>query len=342
MTTRNLGIDALRSFSILLVVFSHYGWLDNFFLSGTHGVAIFFMVSGYCIRYSMSNRNGMQFLTARFWRLVPILFVCATLTALVEAFAPQIHPERGQGVKDYLLNIFCLPLGNLLCDAGYGLIRGQLISFSFVDGAYWSLLVEIRFYLLLCVFAYGFRIKSLPLAVAAFGLISIFNFPLSIFFKGQDFLIYLPFFAFGLAYREWVEGDSNAAYLLFLSFGIFSIQCLLGTNGLSMGLNRGNFASYSVCFLIFIFVMSYWRNAVNPVITYLGVISYPLYLIHQDVGYILISIFSFLTTRNFAVILTLTVVVTIASLIDYFTSRGVKRVRFLGSRIFDRVVASGK
>jgi peptidoglycan/LPS O-acetylase OafA/YrhL len=223
---------------------------------------------------------------------------------------------------------------------GYGLFRGQSIAFSFVDGAYWSLLVEIRFYLLLCVLAYGFKIRSLPLAVATLGLISIFNFPLLVFFKGQDFLIYLPFFAFGLAYREWSEGNSTALYVLFLSFGIFSIQCFLGTNGLSMGLDRSNFTSYSVCFLIFILVMLFWRNSSNSVITYLGIISYPLYLIHQDVGYILISLFGSLATRNSAVILTLAVVVSLASLIDYFTSRGVKRVRFHVGRFFDRNAAS--
>ena len=91
MDTRNLAVDLLRVFSVALVMLSHYGLLGGW-MGGTHGVAIFFMISGYCMRYSTGGRTGGAFLKARFWRLIPTLMVCATLTAAVETL--NILPER--------------------------------------------------------------------------------------------------------------------------------------------------------------------------------------------------------------------------------------------------------
>lgn len=88
-----------------LVVLSHYDLLGGFLLGGTHGVALFFMVSGYCMYYSTHGRTGLDFLKARFWRLVPIFVICATVTALIETF--NTMPERSQTFKSYLANIFC-------------------------------------------------------------------------------------------------------------------------------------------------------------------------------------------------------------------------------------------
>ncbi len=92
--------------------------------------------------FHWGGRTGVAFLKARFWRLVPTLMVCATLTAAVETL--NILPERSQSVRSYLANLACLPLGNLLCDAASVTISGKPVAYSWVDGAYWSLLVEIR------------------------------------------------------------------------------------------------------------------------------------------------------------------------------------------------------
>jgi peptidoglycan/LPS O-acetylase OafA/YrhL len=57
MKTRDLGVDVLCVFSVTLVVLSHYGLLGGG-VGGTHGVVIFFMISGYCMRYSTQGRTG--------------------------------------------------------------------------------------------------------------------------------------------------------------------------------------------------------------------------------------------------------------------------------------------
>lgn len=105
MDARNLAVDVLRVLSVALVVLSHYGLLGGG-VSGTHGVVIFFMISGYCMRYSTQGRTGGEFLKARFWRLVPTFVVCVTLTAAVEGL--NFLPERSQSVKSYFANLACL------------------------------------------------------------------------------------------------------------------------------------------------------------------------------------------------------------------------------------------
>lgn len=114
MDTRNLAVDVLRVLSVALVVLSHYGLLGGG-VGGTHGAIIFYMISGYCMRYSTQGRTGVEFLKARFWRLLPTFVVCATLTAAVETL--NILPDRSQSVRSYFANLACLPFGNLLCDA---------------------------------------------------------------------------------------------------------------------------------------------------------------------------------------------------------------------------------
>src|SRR3546814_4454271 len=131
---RNLGIDLLRVFLVGLVMFSHYGLTRGFILGGTHGVVIFFMVSGYCMQYSVQGRNGGRFLEVRLWRLVPTLVLCATLTSGFEWLLPEVLPQRLQTVKDYVANVLCLSNANLFCDAAHVALAGNAVDYRWVDG----------------------------------------------------------------------------------------------------------------------------------------------------------------------------------------------------------------
>lgn len=289
MDTRNLAVDVLRVFSVTLVVLSHYGLLGGG-VGGTHGVVIFFMISGYCMRYSTQGRTGVQFLKARFWRLVPTFVVCVTLTAVVETL--NILPERSQSVRSYFANLACLPFGNLLCDVASVAVSGKPIAYSWVDGAYWSLLVEIRFYLLLWLLFYVLKIKRTEIPVALLGLLAAGNMQLGLVSKGQDFLIYLPFFAFGMAYRAYRSGDTYAVWVLALAALASIYNAAENASSLSMNLSADNIFGYMICHVIFVVVIATSRMTQSfplPVVSYFGVLSYPLYLVHQDIGLIAIE-----------------------------------------------------
>jgi peptidoglycan/LPS O-acetylase OafA/YrhL len=286
---RYAGIDLLRGFSALLVVLSHYGVLRGFFLGGTHGVAIFFIVSGYCMSYSTRDRSGGQFMAARLWRLVPTLVVCATITHVLESTLPEIRPDRLQTVKDYVANLACLPNANVVCDVWYDLRRGHAVSYNWVDGAYWSLLVEFRFYLLLWALFYVLKLGNIAFWVATLGLLAPLGASTPWISGAQDFLLYLAFFAFGLAYRQWCEGERGAGAIVVYAFAVFLFDCILGSPGLSMSLNKANALSYAFCFVIFAACLRLFRSGRNRVVSFFGVISYPLYLLHQDIGYIVMK-----------------------------------------------------
>ncbi|WP_164478888.1 acyltransferase family protein [Methylophilus methylotrophus] len=291
LNERSAGIDFLRCFSVLLVIASHYGLIVGLPLAGTHGVAIFFMVSGFCMSYSISGRNGKQFLIARFWRLIPILIVCATITELIEVIFPEIRPDRGQSFSNYIQNLLCLPTGNIACDALYGLLKGHAANYNWVDGAYWSLLVEIRFYILLWFFYYISKL-SLPtiiIFVATLGLLSPFQWDSIYISKSNDFLMYLPFFAFGMSSSIYFQSKKNASLLMIYSLGVFVFISSIGVASISMSLNQNNILSYASCFAIYFSCMMFYRKGKNSFLSYIGIISYPLYLLHQDIGYILIA-----------------------------------------------------
>ncbi len=334
MTERSLGIDLLRVISIALVIFSHYGLLDGFILSGTHGVAIFFMVSGYCMYYSTQNRTGTEFLKARFWRLIPTLVICATITHSIEYILPYIRPDRAQGLKSYVATIFCLPSGNLICDTIWGVITQKSFHYAWVDGAYWSLLVEIRFYILLWLIYYIFKVKRISIFLSLLGLLASLNLFIPLISKSQDFLLYLSFFAFGISYRSFINNDRYSLAILLLSFFTFVSNSYFGSTGLSMTLNTNNLVSYSICFIIFIITMTFFKNTTNSYISYLGLLSYPLYLIHQDIGLIFIAILEKHLDHFSSALLTIVIVLLISAVIQKFISKNTTKIKLLASQYF--------
>lgn len=288
LVLRNLGIDLLRVISICIVVFSHFGMLSETFLDGTHGVLIFFMVSGYCMGDSINNRSGGAFLVARFFRLIPAFLVCVTITEFIEFALPEVRPDRWQTGKEYLANLACLPTGNLLCDAVSFAVAGKPVAYRWVDGAYWSLLVEIRFYLLLWALYYGLKVKMPLIPIAVLGVFGALNAELPIS-KGQDFLSYLSFFAFGMAYRRMIMEQPYAIVCLLLAFSVFTLNCLFSSKSISLELNIENYASYTLCFATFVVIMLIFGKAKNRIVGYFGLLTYPVYLLHQDIGLILIQ-----------------------------------------------------
>lgn len=144
---RLLNIDIIRIISLLIVMASHYNLekFDN--IDGTHGVVLFFFISGFCISMTSPKRkNFWDFWKARLIRLLPTLIACAaTVTVFKWIFRPVIH-HRMTGLNEFVLTSVCIPTLDIPC-----IIKNLLLEqhdYNFVDGSYWSLLVEFRFYFL--------------------------------------------------------------------------------------------------------------------------------------------------------------------------------------------------
>ncbi|HEX7638299.1 MAG TPA: acyltransferase, partial [Burkholderiaceae bacterium] len=103
-----------------LTVWARYGYL---------GVDLFFMISGYVIFMSARHRSATQFAVGRLLRLYPAYLFAMLTTACVAHFL-------GAGGTAVTLRQV---LGNLLM---YQPLHHQ----RYVDGVYWTLMIEIRFY----------------------------------------------------------------------------------------------------------------------------------------------------------------------------------------------------
>lgn len=283
-SSRLIAVDLLRIVSVAIVIASHYALLPDIGIGGTHGVVIFFMVSGFCMAFSMEGRTGGAYLSARFWRLAPLLVICATVTAFGEHLFPYLRPDRVQTWTDYQRNVACLPFGNLLCDVKNLVKHGEPRSYLWVDGAYWSLLVELRFYILLWFLAYVVRLRKAGLGVAVLAFAAGLNLELSFVSKGNDFFQYLSFFAFGMGAREIKDGKKVGYVTCLVATGSFVSNCLIGTAAPSMGLNPSNMTGYLLCFGIFAAAVFIIPNIRSTIVGWVGLLTYPVYLLHQDLG----------------------------------------------------------
>lgn len=103
--------------------------LAPFTFWGRFGVEIFFAISGFVIAFSAASATPWQFIRARFLRLVPAAFVCATMTFVV-AMTIGLLPTSTL-VDRYIRTLTFNPYA------------------PWIDGVYWSLGVEISFYVLI-------------------------------------------------------------------------------------------------------------------------------------------------------------------------------------------------
>ena len=155
-------VDNLRAVAIILVVIFHYTYhyestyllrSDNWSLEiakfGWSGVDLFFIVSGYCIAMTITkSKNFFEFIIRRFARLYPGYLACGILTLI-------------------FYSCFDLPGREVTWFVGFmNLIFANFIpglNFQYIDGIYWALIVEIKFYLFFGIIF--FLIKDLPKSI---------------------------------------------------------------------------------------------------------------------------------------------------------------------------------
>lgn len=295
--SRLLELDGLRAVAVIGVILFHYlqryaehypygatilpparfGWL---------GVDLFFIISGFAIALTLTRtRSPIDFVARRLARLVPAMLVCATISFLViwTVDTPFTRAHR-VGLAGFAPSLtFTDPwLWHwLLPDAAY------------IDGAYWSLFVEVRFYFWAALVYYALgHTRFLPVfltgALAALALyVGLPESPA----KMAAFLLFfphdLPLFCVGMlahAIHGGARGPLIApAFLLFAGLSIASVRL----DGLVPMLIV---ASFMLLFLALLFRPAWLRPLTHPALTMVGACSYSLYLIHQNVGVAIITL----------------------------------------------------
>lgn len=280
------SLDALRGLAALGVVLFHYlPYYDELFghslilpqllndaLSfGRYGVHLFFILSGFVIFMTLERtRNAAWFGLARGARLLPALWTGIALTFIsVHLLGPE---SRAVSFETALLNATLLH---------------EYLGAEHVDGAYWSLVIEATFYGWMALLFYSLRDwQRLRLALWVWMLISYAGvigwkqIPTGLEFLVKDlmFVKYAPLFMGGmLIYRIYRYGRPSMAdtalLLMAVSHGVLAYK-----------------APYSFfvlgCFAAFALAVAGRLNwLANPPLLWLGSLSYSLYLVHQNIGY---------------------------------------------------------
>ncbi|MGH3353165.1 MAG: acyltransferase family protein [Nocardioides sp.] len=298
-------LDAVRLFAAVAVVLYHFTarahdpWregtvssdifpdLSSFTVFGQFGVDLFFIISGFVILMSAWGRDVSSFTTSRITRLFPGYWAAVLLTAglLMFVWSPD---DKHVALTDVGVNLTMLQTA---------------FSVPMVDGVYWTLWFELRFYVLVGILMMFGLTGARVLAFAAIwpaaavladaagaGLLS-------------DVLIaeYAPMFAGGMALYMVARDKRNL-----LAWLVLVQNVALGAGWASLN-TRARLMEWTTfeppvmwcvlaslaCFvLVALVTLTPVARITGSWLTTAGLLTYPLYLIHQYWGFAVIRLLS--------------------------------------------------
>ncbi|MPT47701.1 MAG: acyltransferase [Sphingobium sp.] len=273
-------IDALRGLGAIGVILYHYTarfpeifpYADHVpfaFWPGEYRVLLFFVISGFSIFFSLRHiEGGVDFAVNRFARLFPCYWVAILLTLMVEWI----------GGADRLLVSFASVIVNFTMMQDYFYIPA-------VDGAYWTLGLELGFYLSMFVLwrLLGRNLANLEWALMLWLGVKIFAF----YWDGFPWrlilvlvLEYLPFFIIGMLFhRIWSGQRSWKEQIPFFAMTLMTVLLV-----------DGQLLFIVACGLVILCMLmlgGWLRFLCFGPLLWLGQISYPLYLVHENIGFVI-------------------------------------------------------
>jgi peptidoglycan/LPS O-acetylase OafA/YrhL len=239
-----------------------------FFWRGFYGVNLFFVISGFVILMTASRCSLRDFIISRAARLLPGYWFCAALSYLLvrlhDGISIPLH-EPIPSLPEAIANLTMLQM---------------FFGVENIDGSYWTLAYELAFY---CAVGLLLARKWLPhieIACLAWLFVdaALAFVPLKEPVQLARMVGYAPMFVVGMMlFRLW-SGTATRLMLPVLALGVASVFVLPGGRERSLVL---------LCMLV-VAIAVFWQPAIlrwRP-LTFLGAISYPLYLLHQNVGFI--------------------------------------------------------
>lgn len=287
---------------------------------GGYGVALFFVVSGFVIFMTLERSpNVIDFALKRFARLWPAMLICATLTTLALNVA---GPESWRvNLPELLLSIAFIP----------PTLVGKIVGhpeWDWVDGAYWSLFVEVRFYVVAAIFYLVFGRKFLfawaALQVASFAAnLTLHDAASRTIVDTVLLLHFMPYFSLGIYSYALVTGRLRRCHYLIAFFALWCAALVTEfcRYGADLRNAAGFMAAATVVYgasLLLAFDLPVRRYFWLRPLTALGRASYSLYLIHQLFGIVVLTLVGSILPPYFALAATLVVIVGLSLTIFYF------------------------
>lgn len=328
---RNVLLDYVRGIACILIVLYHYTQRYNELFHNSDGwcfrvpwgymaVATFFVLSGYLAILKDESSTGLKtYIVKKVIRLFPAYWVAIPITFAVTFF---YLPSRSVSIKAALFNLTMLE---------------SFVGVDLVDGAYWTLANELVFiaFVALVVVVLNKRERIPYFGLAWIAALIVFHFidRKSLLFAAVGKLIakqYGHMFVVGadLVFLLHDTGTTKnrivtgASLLLavvyqFLTFGWgYTTYFLVSTLIIAICImvhNRGIVLSDRV------------RTCLWP-LEFLAAISYPLYLLHQNIGYAIMErLRPIITEAEWIIVIPILVVVSVACLIHYCVEKPIAK-----------------
>lgn len=280
---RLLEIDALRGVAAMAVVLFHFTqrFVELFapaeppsllVTHGHYGVNLFFIISGFVIFMTLERtRRPMDFVVSRFSRLFPAYW-CAIVLTFVITHALSL-PIKTVTLPQALANVF--------------MIHG-LFKVPHVDGVYWTLQVELLFYLwMFLLFRAGWLYKVAYYVYAMLALRIVYvtlsrhaGIDLSWTLSNLLILSYLPWFGLGISIHRAIHPAPGFGRRQSLVLATAAVATLAYVDGWAVGL-----LAVALGAAVWAAAAGRLRWLRTPVLVWVGAISYPLYLLHENIGW---------------------------------------------------------
>lgn len=279
-SSRFRELDAFRGLAALAVLVFHYtARYDNLyghpalvpdFRLGEYGVQLFFIISGFVIFMSLERTGSARdFIVSRASRLYPVYWAAVLLTFVVTTLfgLPGLESHWWEA----LVNLSMVQ---------------RLVGVPHVDDVYWTLTVELAFYTLMWLALVSGQLKRIEwlgglwlLLMAAYAVTEQI---LEVALPGAvtNFLLLEHgnlFFA-GILFYRFHKGTASR-YAPVLLGACLAVQFLVTTP--TVGLIVSGFFV-----LFFLFLKGLLKFLALPPLLFLGSISYSLYVLHQNIGYV--------------------------------------------------------
>ena len=289
-TNRVVELDALRAMAavnLMLFHFTHvyqvkYGFTTPLGFEwpfGKYGVQLFFMLSGFVNAMTLCRKQECdEFVTSRLIRIIPMFGLVVALNVFLLTLIP-LSTQNGFSFGQVLANLTLMP---------------NLFGFDCLEPVTWTLQIEVLFYgILVALFLSGalrkpFRPLMLYMLLSLVGGILVKNLTppaansvagqLLVFSHSALLLEYMPLFAIGILLHDLKSNPANRwlnSFGIMVSIAVFHAIDDHGHNPLATGILLGllSLAAYGKL------PMLRWK-----MFLYLSGISYSLYLLHNNLG----------------------------------------------------------
>lgn len=289
----------------------------QYFNFGATGVAIFFLVSGFVIPFSIEKNKPSEFLIARFFRIFPTYLIGLIVSLTVVWLSGKFWGKQFLWNKETIIsNAF---------------LYFNMVGLPTVDLINWTLVIEVKFYFLAALLSTAIiQGKTIPLFIfSIFNLIFAWKIKAITDFIGSPIIntsihnlivdfIYIEYMIIGIFFHYAIKSRISTLKLIILSVVQLSIfTATWGGGGDSNLSDQFPMVTLNYYYGFIIFGVAYiFREKFKPTrwIDWLADISYPLYIIHSLIGY---STIKFLMHYNYPFFISVIVAMLITSFVAH-------------------------